>query len=88
MDTTQLVITISIISVSAIIVASGIWLILILKELRHTIKKTNTIIDDAKSITTSIAQPVSSISEFLMGFKNGLHLFNKLFPSDKKTKSS
>ncbi len=88
MDTTQLVITISIISVSAIIVASGIWLILILKELRHTIKKTNTIIDDAKSLTTSIVQPISSLSEFLMGFKNGLHLFNKIFPSDQKAKSS
>ena len=88
MDTTQLVITISIISVSSIIVASGIWLILILKELRHTIKKTNTIMDDAKAITTSIAQPVSSVSEFLMGFKNGISLFNKLFPSDKKAKSS
>lgn len=88
METTQLVITISIISVSVIIVASGVWLILILRELRHTIKKTNTIIDDTKAITTSIAQPVSSISEFLMGFKNGVHLFNKLFPADKKIKSS
>ena len=87
MDTTQLVITISIISISVVIVACGIWLVLILKELKTTLKKTNTIIDDAKTITTSVARPVSSFSEFLMGFKNGLHLFNSFFPKAKKDKS-
>ena len=88
MDTTQLVIIISITSLSAIIVACGIWLILFLKEARITLKKTNTIIDDAKSITSSIARPVSSVSDFIMGFKNGLHLFNSVFPKDKKEKSA
>ncbi len=88
METTQLVITISIVAISIIIVACGIWLILILRELRNTLKKTNTIIDDAKTITTSIAKPVSSISEFLMGFKNGLHLFNNFFPKDDNKTSS
>ncbi|MBU3935311.1 hypothetical protein KJ909_01425 [Patescibacteria group bacterium] len=87
MDTTQLVIIISIVSVSLVIVICGIWLMFILKELRLALKKTNGIIDDTKALTTSLSRPISSLSEFLMGFKNGLHLFNSLFPKEKKDKS-
>jgi hypothetical protein len=82
MDITQIVIIVSLILITGIVVASGIWLILIFKELRTTIHKTNQILDDTQSITSSIAKPVSSISEFIMGFKNGFGFFNKLF--DKK----
>jgi hypothetical protein len=31
----------------------------------------------------SIAKPVSSISEFLVGFKNGLQVFNSFFKKDE-----
>jgi len=86
MDTTQIVIIISLILITGIIVASGVWLIKIFKELKITLVKTNKILDDAQSITSSVAKPVSSISEFVMGFKNGFHLFNNLF--DKKDKKN
>jgi hypothetical protein len=76
MDLTQIIIIVSVVSITAIIVGCGIWLILILKELRTTLTKTNGILDDTKLITSSIAQPVSSISEFVVGFKNGMNFFN------------
>lgn len=79
MDITQIVIIISLISITAIIVACGVWMIKILMELKTTLVKTNGILDDAKSITSSVAEPVSSISEFVMGFKNGFAFFNSLF---------
>ena len=82
MDITQIVIIFSLVLITAIIVASGIWLIKIFKELKITLTKTNKILDDAQSITSSVAKPVNSISEFVMGFKNGFSLFNNLF--DKK----
>ena len=82
MDITQIIIIVSLICITGVIVASGIWLVLIFKELKLTIMKTNRILDDAESITSSVARPVSSFSEFLMGFKNGFSFFNKLF--DKK----
>lgn len=84
MELTQIVIIISLLGITGIIVTSGIWLIKVFKELRITITKTNQILDDAHSITASVAKPVSSISEFLMGFKNGFSFFNNLF--DKKNK--
>lgn len=84
MDITQIIIIISLVAITTIIVVSGIWLIKIFKELKTTITKTNEILDDTHLITSSVAKPVSSISEFVMGFKNGFSFFNNLF--DKKDK--
>lgn len=86
MDITQIVIIISLISVTAVIVGCGIWLILIFKEVKKTIIQTNSILEDTKLITTSVAAPISSISEFVVGFKNGMGLFNSFFK--KKNKNS
>ena len=71
MDTIQIVTIVSLILITGIVVGSGIWLILVFKQLRATLIKTNQILEDTQLITSSIAKPVSSFSEFLMGFKNG-----------------
>jgi len=84
MDITQIVIIASLISITAVIVGCGIWLMFILKEVKSTVIKTNGILDDTKLITASVAEPVSSISEFISGFKNGMSLFNSLFNNKKK----
>lgn len=77
MDITQIVVIISLLSISVVIVAVGIYLIKLIKDLRITVGQTNQII-------TSVTGPVSSISEFLMGFKNGISIFNSFFSKDKK----
>jgi len=77
MDITQIVVIISLLSISVVIVAVGIYLIKLIKDLRITVGQTNQII-------TSVSGPVSSISEFLMGFKNGISIFNSFFSKDKK----
>jgi hypothetical protein len=79
MDVTQIIIAVSIVSVSAVIVTCGVWMVLILKEFKDTIKKTNTILDDTKLITSSVAEPVTTISEFLSGFRSGLNLLSSFF---------
>lgn len=85
MDITQIIIITSLVLITLVIVISGVYLIKIFKEFKVTLNKTNNILDDAHQITSSVAKPVSSISEFVMGFKNGFSFFNKLF--DKKDKS-
>lgn len=85
MEITQIIIITSLIAITTIIIISGIWLIRLFKELNTTIKKTNNILDDTHLITSSVAKPVSSISEFIMGFRNGFSFFNKFF--DKKDKN-
>jgi len=89
MELTQIIISISLLAITIIIVISGIHFIGLLKELKNTIITTNSILDDAKSITNSVSRPISSISEFIMGFKNSFSFMNKLFnksaeDSDKK----
>ncbi len=79
MDITQIVVVISLLSITTVIVAVGIYVIKLIKDLRITVNQTNQII-------TSVSGPVSSISEFLMGFKNGFSLFNSFFSKDKKEK--
>ena len=75
MDTIQIVIMISLIAITTIIIVGGVYFIKLLKDLSVTLKKTNIILDDTHSITESIARPVSSASEFLMGLKNGFSFF-------------
>lgn len=83
MDITQIIIVSSIVCITTIVVVAGIWLILILKELKHALKKADLILDDTKQITAAVAEPISSISEFVQGFKNGVAFFNNLFKKKK-----
>ena len=76
MDIIQVVIIVSLLSVSTIIVISGIYLIGLIKEVKIITSKVNTVVD-------SIARPVSSISDFIIGFKNGLKVFNTFFKNKK-----
>lgn len=77
MDINQIVIIFSLLSISTVIIIVGIYLIKLIKELRITVSEAN-------SIISSVSKPVSSFSEFLMGFKNGFTLFNSFFKKDKK----
>jgi len=79
MDITQIVVIISLLAISTIIVIVGIYIIKLIKDLRVTVGETNHII-------SSVSKPVSSFSEFLMGFKNGFSIFNSFFNKDKKEK--
>jgi len=84
MDITQIVIIISLIAITVIIIIGGIYFIRLLKDLAVTLKKTNLILDDAHLITDSVAKPMSSFSEFLMGLKNGFSFFNNLTKNKKE----
>lgn len=81
MDINQIVIIFSLLSISTVVIIVGIYLIKLIKELRVTVNQANQII-------SSVSRPVSSFSEFLMGFKNGFTLFNSFFNKDKKKNNS
>ena len=83
MDITQIVIIVSLIAITTIIVIGGIYFVHFLKDLSTTLKKTNLILDDTHLITDSVAKPISSFSEIIMGFKNGLSFFSNLSKNKK-----
>ena len=84
MDITQIVIIISLLVITTIIIIGGIYFIKLLKEFAVTLKKTNIILDDTHLITDSVAKPISSFSEVLMGLKNGFSFFSNLTKDKKK----
>lgn len=79
MDITQIFIVISLSVVSISIVVGTFYIVGLIQELRLAVHKATNILDDTHQITSSVAKPVSSFSEFLMGFKNGFKLFNSFF---------
>lgn len=81
MDITSTVIAVSLSIITVSIVCCFIFLIKFIQDLRTVLKQLSPIIDDANLISSSIARPVSSASEFLMGFKNGFKLFNSFSKS-------
>ena len=84
MDIAQLFIVISLVIISLAIVICTFYLISLIKDLQKATLKITEILDDTHQITRSVARPVSSFSEFLMGFKNGFHLFNSFFNKEDK----
>ena len=84
MDLTQVFISVSLIIIALAIAACTYYLISLIKEIKNAVSKATAILDDTHQITGSIAKPVSSFSDFLMGFKNGFKLFNTFF--DQKDK--
>ena len=83
MDITSIVIAISLSIITIAIVTCFVFLIKFIQDLRKLLKQVTPIVDDANLISASIARPVSSASEFLMGFKNGFKLFNSFSKSKK-----
>jgi hypothetical protein len=68
-DPVQLVLLIVILVLTVLLVILGIQIFFILKELRQTISKTNTVLDNANSITENIEVPLSALSSLALGVK-------------------
>lgn len=68
-DPVQLVLLIVILVLTILLVILGIQVFLILKDLRHTISKTNKVLDNADSITENIEAPLSALSSLALGVK-------------------
>ena len=54
-----------------LLIAVGVYLILVLKELRHTIFRINNILDTGDKITSSLVSPMVGLSAALGAFSQG-----------------
>ncbi len=84
---TQLVLTLSIISLTLVFIIIGVWIILILKELRHSLKRVNKIISEAEAMIDAVAQPIATFSDFWQGAKKGLSLLNWVFKDKEESEN-
>lgn len=75
MDPVQLTIIVISFILTLLLVLLGAQVWYILKEIRIAMTKTNTIIDDAKKVTGTVGDSVSSMSGVVSGIKAALSVF-------------
>lgn len=75
MDPVQLTIIVISFILTLLLVLLGVQVWYILKEIRTAIVKTNTMLDDAKKVTGTVGDSVSSMSGVVSGIKAALSVF-------------
>ncbi|MEK7186246.1 MAG: hypothetical protein AAB675_02700 [Patescibacteria group bacterium] len=83
-DPAQTALFLVIIVLTILLLALGIQVFFILRELRQTINKANKVLDDTGIITESVSGPISNLSNMASGLKMGSIIASLL--SRKKTK--
>ena len=62
-----LIFILAIITVTLVVV--GVYVVMVLKELRETIQKANLILEDVEGVTNVVANPVSIVTSAIRGFQ-------------------
>lgn len=70
-DPVQVILLVVIVVFTVLLVVLGIQVFYILKEMRNSLKKINKVLDDAGTISESVATPVSALSAFITGIQSG-----------------
>jgi hypothetical protein len=88
-DPVQIILLVVIVVFTVLLVVLGIQVFYILKELRNSIIKVNKVLDDAGTISESVANPVSALSAFVTGIQSGnfvstIKFFKKFFSSPEE----
>lgn len=82
-DPAQIILFIVIGILAVVLLALGVQVFFILRELRQTVSKANKVLDDTGAITESVSRPLSSLSSLAMGIKAGSSIMN-FFKREKK----
>lgn len=54
------------------LIAVGIYVILVLKDFRETIKKANSVLDNVHEVTDMVANPITSLAGIIAGVSQGV----------------
>lgn len=76
MTETLLVLIIALLTVNLLFV--GVYIVLVLKEVRSTITKMNEILESVSAISAAVATPVVGAAGAVTAFTQGLKAYNKL----------
>lgn len=87
-DNTQILLVAVVTVLTALLAIIGVQVFFILREIRESIKKFNKIIDDAGTISGSIAQPIASLSNSITGVSGIAGLLGWLSQRKRKSKKT
>jgi len=85
-DSTQILLTIVISTLTILLTIIGVQIFLILIEARNILKKTGLMLEDASKITHAVVEPVEEASSFIKGLKDGLGVvrtIKRIFNADE-----
>lgn len=85
METNQILNAFVLLAIGSFFAALSFFIFSVFADVKNILTKTNSILDDTKQITTSVAGPVTSVSELIMVVKSALATLNALF-GPKRTK--
>jgi predicted PurR-regulated permease PerM len=83
-DPTQVLLIIVITTLTVLLAIIGVQVFFILREVQQSIKKMNKMLDDAGTISESIARPIASLSSGITGASGIAGLFGWLAKRKKK----
>lgn len=86
MDAAQIILIIVIVLLAVLLLALGVQVFFILRELRKTVFKANKVLDNTDVITGSVSAPISSLSGIASGIKAIapiLGIFKKIISKDE-----
>jgi prophage DNA circulation protein len=69
------------------LIAVGIYVLLVLKEFRETVRKANMVLDDVHEVTDAVANPITTIAGIFSGVTqsvNAVKSISSLLDSSKK----
>jgi hypothetical protein len=81
---TQTLLIVVVIVLSVILSIVGVQVFFILREIQRSIQKVNKMLDDAGTISESIARPISSLSGTITNASGIMGIFNWLSSRKKK----
>jgi len=82
----QLLLIIVVTTLTVLLTVVGIQVFFILKEIRRSVEKMNKILDDAGTISESVAKPISSLSSSIGSLSGIAGLLGWLITRTKKEK--
>jgi hypothetical protein len=86
-DTTQVLLIVVVTTLTILLTIIGVQVFFILREFKRTIEKMNKMLDDAGTISESIARPIASLSDGITGVSGITGLLGWLV-SRKRKKSA
>lgn len=78
MDPTQLTIIIISFALAILLIVLGIQVWYILKEIRRSLQKMNSMLDDAKKVSGTVSEGIVGMSGFVSGLKTGISAVTSL----------
>lgn len=74
LDLTQTLLIIVILVLTVLLSVIGVQIILILKEVRFTLRRAHGLIDQAEGLLVKISHPAASLNNLLSGVKQGVQI--------------